>query len=144
MGKILIGSTAVLAALCFIIGWQYLSLHEDYTTEKNNNTLLKAANAEIEEKYNDANKISRDYQDRLSGVNSMLAARRVRDNQSSDCVVIYTGERGLDATASGKVIPSGDGRSGLSIDWLYDFAGRCEGTRQKTISLQNFIREVND
>jgi len=144
MSRFLIGAIAALTILLSSLGYFTWNLHSDYVTEKNNNAVLVAQKAELKEKMEKANEVSKGYQNRLTAVDKQLAARSVRDNQTSDCVVLNTGERRPNATASGEVIPTRDGRSGLSINWLYDFAGRCEKTRQKAIGLQKFIGAVND
>lgn len=144
MTKILLGIIAALTISLGLLGWYTKNLHADYITIKNNNVTLEAAKKDLEEKVEKANEISNEYQKQLSVVDRQLAAIRMRDGKTSDCVILDTGELGSDGTGTGTVIPRGDGRSGLSISWLYDFAGRCEKTRQKTIGLQKFIRTVND
>lgn len=144
MTKVFLGIIAALTIALGLLGWYTKNLHANYITEKNNSITLTTVKEELEQKMEEANAASKEFQNRLSAVDKQLSARRLRDDKTSDCVVIDTGERGSNAATSGEIIPDRDGRSGLSIDWLYDFAGRCEKTRQKTIGLQRFIRAVND
>jgi hypothetical protein len=144
MTKILLGIIAALTISLALLGWYTKNLHADYITMKNNNVTLEAAKADLEEKVKKANEISNEYQKQLSAVDRQLAAIRMRDGKTSNCVVLDTGKLGPDGAGAGAIVPGRNGRGGLSIDWLYDFAGRCEKTRQKTIGLQKFIRKVND
>lgn len=144
MTKVLLGIVAALTIALGLLGWYTKNLHADYITMKNNNATLEAVKVELEEKVKKANEISNEYQKQLDAVDRQLAAIRVRNGKTSRCVVLDTGKLGLDGAGAGEIISDGDGRSGLSVDWLYDFAGRCEKTRQKTIGLQKFIRTVND
>lgn len=144
MFKILLGATAILTILLGSLSWYTKNLYADYTTEKNNNVILEAAKLELEKKVKKVNEISKGFQKQLSLVDRQLASIRMRNSKTVNCITLDTGERGPDGTGTGKIIFDGNGRGGLSVDWLYDFAGRCERTRQKTIGLQNFVRAVND
>lgn len=144
MTRIFIGIILALVISLGLLGWYTKNLHADYITMKNNNATLEAVKVELEERVEKANEVSKEFQKQLSVVDSQLAAIRVRNRKTANCIVIDTGELRSNGTGTGAIVSGGDGRSGLSIDWLYDFAGRCEKTRQKTIGLQRFIRTVND
>ena len=143
MFKISLGVNLVLILLLASVGWYTKNLHADYITAKNNNAVLEAAKKELKEKVEKANATSKEYQKQLSVVDSQLASIRLRDN-TPNCIVVDRSERGFNGTGTRSIVSNGNGRSGLSVAWLYDFAGRCEKTRQKAIGLQNFVRSVNE
>ena len=144
MTRIFIGIILALVISLVLLGWYTKNLHEDYITVKNNAAVLSAVKVELEKKVGKANEVSKEFQKQLSAVDNKLAAIRMRNRKTSDCVLIDTGKRGSDVTGTGAILSGGNGSRGLSVDWLYSFAGRCEKTRQKTIGLQEFIRAVND
>tara|TARA_R110000851_G_scaffold182721_1_gene331827 strand:+ start:9690 stop:10124 length:435 start_codon:yes stop_codon:yes gene_type:complete len=144
MIKILLGIIVALVVSFGLLTWYTGNLYESYITEKNNNISLEMVKLELEKKLEKSNEISEEFQRQLSAVDVRLAAISVRNKQSNNCVVVDTGERGPDGARTGSIIPGRDGQGGLSVDWLYDYAGRCEKTRQKTVGLQRFIRTVNE
>lgn len=112
-------------------------LHEKYVTEKNNAETYLLAKQEFERKVEKANETSKEYQKQLSIVDRELSDLRMQ-YKPHDCVNVNQAKRGLDGERAGNIIFDGNEERGLSPDWLFDFAGRCEKTRQKVIGLQNF------
>ena len=143
MIKILGTSTAVLLILLIGLGYYALDLKEDLTTVKNNNTVLTTQLKTEKENVKKANEVSSEYQKQLSIVDNQLTDIRMR-NKTTNCIVPTKPKRGLEDTPTTGIVSDGNGQSGLSVDWLYDFAGRCEKTRQKVIGLQNFYSEFNE
>lgn len=143
MSRIFIGIIFVLTLSLGLLGLYTKSLYGDYITIKNNAVILEATKIELEQKLEESNEVSKEFQKQLSNVDRKLASIRLRNSKTDNCIIYNPAERGFNGTRTGKIIPNGDGRNALSVDRLYDFAGRCEKSRQKVMGLQNFNRVVN-
>ena len=141
MTKILLGICVALVVALGVLGFYTKQLHKNYVTEKNNNIVLIASKLELEENVEKANETSKQFQKQLSGVDRQLASLRVRANKADDCILVSASKFGSNGTRTGGFLPDGDGRKGLSADWLFGYGARCEKTRQKAIGLQKFYRE---
>lgn len=127
---------AAMVAGTALIAWNYVAAVKE---NKRLSAEILAANATIE-KYEKNNKITEEvaneYENTIDKLNADL--RRLRA-QPVQCHAVTRKAGSADESAAGKKLSGGNG---LRSDWLYDYAGRCEGERLKVIGLQNFINEI--
>lgn len=139
MTKALLITSGILFLALSALSWFTWDLHAKYVTEKNNAKTYLLAKQDFERKVIKANETSQEYQKQLNIVDRDLADLRLQ-YKPRDCVNIVKPQRRPTSPATGNVIFDGNEERGLSPDWLFDFAGRCEKTRQKVIGLQNFYK----
>lgn len=83
-------------------------------------------------------KVETDYENKLSDLSDQLAdIKRLRPNK---CVFPTAGQASQFNAAADNGKPAAE--NGLETDWLYDFAGTCEGFRLQIIGLQEFINRL--
>lgn len=127
---------AILASGAFFLGRWCVTIAKD-------NEALRSQILEAERtisQYKEGLRITEDaqneYQDTINRLNADL--KRLRANPVR-CHTVAAPAGDADESPAGEQLPVGNG---LRSDWLYDFAGRCEGERLKVLGLQNFINKM--
>lgn len=87
-----------------------------------------------------AYEVSNEYQNALTDTRNQLAnLKRLR---GSGCVIPQRKPASGPNASAGLVVDADAHGRGVSTDWLYDFAGECEGYRLQVIGLQSFITKT--
>lgn len=100
---------------------------------------LKTANKTISEHEKNVKiteETANEYQNTISRLNSDLKRLQQRPVR---CFAPTSASSSIDGSPAGSQLSGGNG---IRSDWLYDFAGRCEGERIKVKGLQSFINRV--
>lgn len=129
-------------ALILLLGWNHYQdvreTRDRYKTERNQARadLEKCKTAKIT-----SEEIGNDHQKQIRNLNAQLVnARRLRLNARCEPISGLAGETiGDNGRAARGKLSRGNG---LSVEYLIDFAGRCEETRLKTIAAQSFIDSI--
>lgn len=137
--RIIAGLSLVLALYA---GWNHYKhvkeTRDRYKTERNE---ARADLKTCKEAKTQSEEIGNDHQKEIRNLNAQLAhARRLRDNARCEPIAGLAGETiGDNGSATGSKLSRGNG---LSVEYLIDFAGRCEETRLKAIGAQRFINSI--
>lgn len=136
MNKITIIAFLIVVIVCGGLLWKVDNQAQKIQTLSES---LKTANKTISE--HEANvkiteETANEYQDTISRLNADLKRLQQRPVR---CYAPTSPSGGTDGSTAGSQLSGGNG---IRSDWLYDFAGRCEGERIKVIGLQTFINRV--
>lgn len=132
--KIIGVAVLVIACMAFFGLWRYAALQLETAQAQ-----LKTANSTIEQ--HEKNKViteevAHEYENTIAGLNAHISRLQ---RQPVRCHTVTGQAGGTDAATTGNQLPAGNG---VSSNWLYDFAGRCERERLKVKGLQSFVNRL--
>ncbi len=121
------------------LAWYVMHLRAENTRLETENLTLSTDLTACQEDQQIAYEVSNEYQRSLADVSAKLATfKRLR----SSCIVPRRNPTGGPHAATDNGVNAGPDARGLSTDWLYDFAGECEGYRLQVIGLQSFVNKT--